>query len=66
MSKEYKTDEFYDKLGDVVREFTKTTEGWKSFFRARASGELPPIFAENADQHLERQRDQLAEWTNEL
>ena len=66
MSKEYKTNEFYSKLGDVVREFTKTSEGWKEFFAARASGELPSIFAEDADQHLERQREQLAEWTRDI
>jgi len=65
MSKAYKTPEFYSKMGDLVGEFATTQEDMTALFKARNNGTLPPIFAEDENQHLERLRHQLEEWTFE-
>ena len=58
----YKTEEFYERYGQLVDEFATTHEKRVALFAARASGELPPIVADDADTHLERAREQLQEW----
>ena len=62
------TPEFHEASMALYDEYVTSHEDWVSLFKARASGELPPIFADDAETHLERQREQLKGWvaTNEL
>lgn len=64
-----RTEEFQQAISDLYDTYIPPThEARRALFAARASGELPPIFADDAETHLERQREQLEDWvaTNEL